>query len=220
MSIIFCTTRSHHHLPSTRSSMLSPTCSSTYSCHRKQLVICHFYHADFRRCEILNKHLDNLAPKHFKTKYGLPLLLMMLLMLITMISVSMKPHCLPARCGLNDLTYAHWQVHQGECGERALPLRQAQDSSAPHARLLHRRHRQGPCRRVRGLWFVSTPLVISCTSLNWFDACAGNSDTFTTQQLEVRIARSGVIALAGQGESIAKKTVFGFAPAAADSDDE
>ena len=48
----------------------------------------------------------------------------------------------------------------------------------------------------------------------------GNSDTFTTQQLEVRIARSAVIALAGQGESIAKKTVFGFAPAAAESDDD
>ncbi|KAF9276424.1 hypothetical protein BGZ68_010019 [Mortierella alpina] len=34
----------------------------------KQCVI-HFYHADFRRCMIVDKHLETLAKKHIKTKF-------------------------------------------------------------------------------------------------------------------------------------------------------
>ena len=32
-------------------------------------VICHFSHPDFRRCAILNKHLEKLAGNHFTTKF-------------------------------------------------------------------------------------------------------------------------------------------------------
>ncbi|QRV72640.1 queuine tRNA-ribosyltransferase-like protein [Ceratobasidium sp. AG-Ba] len=31
--------------------------------------IIHFYHRDFRRCDIMNKHLETLAPRHFKTRF-------------------------------------------------------------------------------------------------------------------------------------------------------
>ncbi|KAG0272031.1 hypothetical protein BGZ95_000096 [Linnemannia exigua] len=34
----------------------------------KRCVI-HFYHSDFRRCMIVDKHLETLAKKHFKTKF-------------------------------------------------------------------------------------------------------------------------------------------------------
>jgi len=32
-------------------------------------VVCHFYHKDFVRCKIMDKHLTILAGKHFKTKF-------------------------------------------------------------------------------------------------------------------------------------------------------
>lgn len=32
-------------------------------------VICHFYHRDFPRCEIMNHHLSKLAPKHIESKF-------------------------------------------------------------------------------------------------------------------------------------------------------
>jgi thioredoxin-like negative regulator of GroEL len=32
-------------------------------------VVCHFYHKDFERCKIMNKHLKLLAPKYFKTRF-------------------------------------------------------------------------------------------------------------------------------------------------------
>ncbi|KAG0373318.1 hypothetical protein BGX24_011854 [Mortierella sp. AD032] len=31
--------------------------------------VVHFYHSDFRRCMIVDKHLETLAKKHFKTKF-------------------------------------------------------------------------------------------------------------------------------------------------------
>ncbi|KAH7343505.1 thioredoxin-like protein [Rhizoctonia solani] len=31
--------------------------------------IIHFYHRDFRRCDIMNKHLEILASRHFKTRF-------------------------------------------------------------------------------------------------------------------------------------------------------
>lgn len=33
------------------------------------LVICHFFHPEFRRCEIVDKHLTLIAPKYLKTKF-------------------------------------------------------------------------------------------------------------------------------------------------------
>ncbi|RDY09041.1 Thioredoxin domain-containing protein PLP3B [Mucuna pruriens] len=32
-------------------------------------VICHFYHKEFYRCKIMDKHLKSLAPKHIDTKF-------------------------------------------------------------------------------------------------------------------------------------------------------
>ncbi|XP_051114465.1 thioredoxin domain-containing protein PLP3B-like [Andrographis paniculata] len=32
-------------------------------------VICHFYHREFYRCKIMDKHLKALAPKHFTSKF-------------------------------------------------------------------------------------------------------------------------------------------------------
>ncbi|KAG8390628.1 hypothetical protein BUALT_Bualt01G0103200 [Buddleja alternifolia] len=32
-------------------------------------VICHFYHREFYRCKIMDKHLKSLASKHFSTKF-------------------------------------------------------------------------------------------------------------------------------------------------------
>merc|ERR1719446_828956 len=33
------------------------------------LVVCHFFHAEFERCRIVDKHLKFLAPKYFETKF-------------------------------------------------------------------------------------------------------------------------------------------------------
>lgn len=32
-------------------------------------VICHFYHREFYRCKIMDKHLKSLAPRHFTSKF-------------------------------------------------------------------------------------------------------------------------------------------------------
>lgn len=32
-------------------------------------VVCHFYHREFYRCKIMDKHLKSLAPKHLDTKF-------------------------------------------------------------------------------------------------------------------------------------------------------
>mmetsp|Transcript_12933 Transcript_12933/g.44909 ORF Transcript_12933/g.44909 Transcript_12933/m.44909 type:complete len:246 (+) Transcript_12933:255-992(+) len=34
-----------------------------------QLVLVHFYHQDFVRCKVIDKHLQALAPKHFDTRF-------------------------------------------------------------------------------------------------------------------------------------------------------
>ena len=34
-----------------------------------QRVVCHFYHQDFERCKVLDKHLQVLARKHFDTRF-------------------------------------------------------------------------------------------------------------------------------------------------------
>lgn len=34
-----------------------------------ELVICHFYHREFYRCKIMDKHLKGLAPKYLDTKF-------------------------------------------------------------------------------------------------------------------------------------------------------
>ncbi|XP_056692879.1 thioredoxin domain-containing protein PLP3B-like isoform X2 [Spinacia oleracea] len=34
-----------------------------------ELVICHFYHWEFYRCKIMDKHLKALAPKYLDTKF-------------------------------------------------------------------------------------------------------------------------------------------------------
>jgi hypothetical protein len=34
-----------------------------------QQVVCHFWHSDFMRCKIMDKHLQQLAPQHFDTRF-------------------------------------------------------------------------------------------------------------------------------------------------------
>ncbi|XP_031497028.1 thioredoxin domain-containing protein PLP3B-like [Nymphaea colorata] len=36
---------------------------------KTEKVICHFYHREFYRCKIVDKHLKNLAPRHIDTKF-------------------------------------------------------------------------------------------------------------------------------------------------------
>ncbi|KAL6611445.1 thioredoxin-like protein [Neocallimastix sp. 'constans'] len=36
---------------------------------KEKKVVAHFFHKDFRRCQILDGHLEQLAKKHFKTKF-------------------------------------------------------------------------------------------------------------------------------------------------------
>eukprot|EP00916_Digyalum_oweni_P021275 GHVL01035364.1.p1 GENE.GHVL01035364.1~~GHVL01035364.1.p1 ORF type:complete len:205 (+),score=33.10 GHVL01035364.1:236-850(+) len=36
---------------------------------KSNLVVCHFYHKDFERCKLIDKHLYDLAPKFIKTRF-------------------------------------------------------------------------------------------------------------------------------------------------------
>lgn len=36
---------------------------------RTELVVCHFFHRDFERCKLMDKHLAILAKRHFKTRF-------------------------------------------------------------------------------------------------------------------------------------------------------
>lgn len=36
---------------------------------KTERVVCHFFHKDFERCKIMNKHLKLLAPKYFTTRF-------------------------------------------------------------------------------------------------------------------------------------------------------
>jgi len=36
---------------------------------REPRCVIHFYHTDFKRCQIMDKHLTNLAPKYFGTRF-------------------------------------------------------------------------------------------------------------------------------------------------------
>ncbi|WJX74841.1 Thioredoxin domain-containing protein plp3a [Trifolium repens] len=36
---------------------------------RSEKVICHFYHKEFYRCKIMDKHLKSLSSKHIDTKF-------------------------------------------------------------------------------------------------------------------------------------------------------
>lgn len=36
---------------------------------KTEFVVCHFFHEDFQRCKILDKHLTSLARKYIKTRF-------------------------------------------------------------------------------------------------------------------------------------------------------
>lgn len=36
---------------------------------KTEMVVCHFFHREFERCKIMDKHLNSLARKHFKTRF-------------------------------------------------------------------------------------------------------------------------------------------------------
>ncbi|TFK75794.1 thioredoxin-like protein [Pluteus cervinus] len=38
-------------------------------CAKEPRCVVHFYHKDFKRCEIVDKHLSSLAPKYFNTRF-------------------------------------------------------------------------------------------------------------------------------------------------------
>ena len=39
------------------------------ACRNKPRCVIHFYHHKFKRCEIMDKHLQRLAPKYFNTLF-------------------------------------------------------------------------------------------------------------------------------------------------------
>lgn len=36
---------------------------------KTERVVCHFFHREFERCRIMDKHLGELARKHFATRF-------------------------------------------------------------------------------------------------------------------------------------------------------
>ena len=36
---------------------------------KSENVVCHFFHRDFERCKIMEKHMEVLAKRHFKTRF-------------------------------------------------------------------------------------------------------------------------------------------------------
>eukprot|EP01135_Chromosphaera_perkinsii_P001731 Nk52_evm1s209 gene=Nk52_evmTU1s209 len=41
----------------------------TITTKTSKLVVCHFYHKEFERCKIMDRHVHTLARKHFKVKF-------------------------------------------------------------------------------------------------------------------------------------------------------
>ncbi|KAF7292367.1 hypothetical protein HMN09_01220800 [Mycena chlorophos] len=39
------------------------------ACAREKKAVVHFYHSNFKRCEIMDKHLAKIAPKYFDTRF-------------------------------------------------------------------------------------------------------------------------------------------------------
>ncbi|KAF7332009.1 hypothetical protein MKEN_00081200 [Mycena kentingensis (nom. inval.)] len=39
------------------------------TCAREKKAVVHFYHSNFKRCEIMDKHLAKIAPKYFDTRF-------------------------------------------------------------------------------------------------------------------------------------------------------
>ncbi|XP_033115608.1 phosducin-like protein 3 [Anneissia japonica] len=111
-------------------------------------VILHFYHQDFRRCAIVDKHLQSLSQKHFQTKF----------------------------CKVD--------------AEKALFF-------------------------VKKLKVQVLPTVICFRDGIVIDRLIGfeelgNTDSFSTEQFERRLAKSGVIQL-GDVQPEENKSIFGFA---------
>eukprot|EP00054_Salpingoeca_dolichothecata_P001777 m.20606 g.20606 ORF g.20606 m.20606 type:complete len:204 (+) comp12515_c0_seq2:142-753(+) len=112
-------------------------------------VICHFFHPDFRRCQLMSKHLEQIAPRHFTTKF-----------------VRLNGEKAP-------FLVTKLQV-------RVLPT---------------------------VLCFING--VVKDRLVGFEDL--GNADNFKTQQLEKRLAKSGVISLATQQEKPqTTSTIFGY----------
>ncbi|XP_071955297.1 phosducin-like protein 3 [Antedon mediterranea] len=118
-------------------------------------VVIHFYHEDFRRCAIFDKHLKTLSEKHFQTKF----------------------------CKV-DVNKAKFFV--GKLKVQVLPT----------------------------VICFRDGIVID--RLVGFEDL-GNTDDFTTELLERRIAKSGVIQL-GDVQPVENKSIFGFARRSKTSD--
>ncbi|RIB22522.1 thioredoxin-like protein [Gigaspora rosea] len=123
----------------------------------KQCVV-HFFHKEFRRCQIMDKHLTTIATRQFKTRF-------------VKINVENAPF-LVEKLSIQVL----------------------------------------PC-------VISFIDGISVDRIIGFDDL-GNTDSFTTAVLELRLSQSGVITKQETPKKQERKTIFGFADVNNDDDDE
>ncbi|CAG8813244.1 28506_t:CDS:2 [Gigaspora margarita] len=123
----------------------------------KQCVV-HFFHKEFRRCQIMDKHLTTIATRQFKTRF-------------VKINVENAPF-LVEKLSIQVL----------------------------------------PCV-ISFIDGVSVDRIIGFDDL-------GNTDSFTTAVLELRLSQSGVITKQEAPEKQERKTIFGFADVNNDDDDE
>ncbi|CAG8668373.1 18132_t:CDS:2 [Cetraspora pellucida] len=122
-----------------------------------KLCVVHFYHKEFRRCQIMDKHLTTISIRHFKTKF-------------VKINVENAPF-LVEKLAIKVL----------------------------------------PC-------VISFIDGISVDRIIGFDDL-GNTDSFTTAALELRLSQSGVITKLEAPKKQERKTIFGFADVNNDDDE-
>ncbi|RIA93603.1 thioredoxin-like protein [Glomus cerebriforme] len=123
-----------------------------------KLCVVHFYHKEFRRCQIMDKHVSEIARRHFKTKF-------------VKINVDNAPFLVEKL----------------------------------HIQIL-------PCV-IAFVDGISVDRIIGFEEL-------GNTDTFTTAILEIRLSQSGVITKKEAPKKEERKTILGFAGGNADDDDD
>ncbi|CAG8446215.1 13564_t:CDS:2 [Acaulospora morrowiae] len=123
-----------------------------------KLCVVHYFHKEFRRCQIMDKHLTTIANRHFKTKF-------------VKINVENAPF-LVEKLAIKVL----------------------------------------PCVMclVDG---IVVDRIVGFEEL-------GNTDSFTTEALELRLSRSGVVSLPEDPKKQERKTIFGFSEGNEDDDDD
>ncbi|CAG8475439.1 4868_t:CDS:2 [Acaulospora morrowiae] len=123
-----------------------------------KLCVVHYFHKEFRRCQIMDKHLTTIANRHFKTKF-------------VKINVENAPFL------VEKLTI------------KVLPCVMC---------------------LVDG---IVVDRIVGFEEL-------GNTDNFTTEALELRLSRSGVVSLPEDPKKQERKTILGFSEGNEDDDDD